>query len=98
MVRTHVFASITVDCSGLGFADRQTALQEIVEELRVICDDAPGGAFAHPALDVLPRTISSSSISIARADNHCWERIIRELVQLRATMRRLRADAASTAH
>ncbi|OWV91916.1 hypothetical protein ATY75_01705 [Rhizobium sp. N122] len=88
-------ASISVCSSGLSFSERQIALRQIVDELQELCDGAPD---PRPILLRLLHTIRASMTSIAGADDDCWEDIIRELFQLRATMVRLRAEAVIICH
>ncbi|MBP2449239.1 hypothetical protein [Rhizobium leguminosarum] len=62
--------------------------------------DSAVGAFSdrRPALDRLLPIIRASIESIANADDDCWKNIIRELLQLRETLLRLRLDATRTCH
>ena len=82
-------ASLSVCSSGLSFPERQIALRQIVDELQELCDGAPD---PRPILLRLLHTIRASMTSIAGADDDCWEDIIREPFQLRATMVRLRSE------
>ncbi|MEI1247045.1 hypothetical protein [Rhizobium aouanii] len=85
------FKAIAADPAALDAVDRQIIVRKIVDELQEICDsDASGGANRYPALIRLLQTIRASTISIAKADDECWQRIIDELFQLRATMVDLR--------
>ena len=94
MDRSRQSASIRVVSSGLGFADRQIALREIVDDIRSLREGAPDGAFDRsPALDRLLQMIGAAIIPIARADDDDWENILMELLDLRAAMARLGTDA-----
>ncbi|MBB3527245.1 hypothetical protein [Rhizobium sp. BK456] len=76
-----------VDPSTLNSVERQNVVRHIVDELQEICDrDAASGGDRYPALNRLLQTIRASTLSIARADDDCFERIVDELLQLRATM------------
>ena len=83
-------ASIAI--AGLSFPDRQNVLRRIVDELQDLCDSAPGGE-RRPALNSLLHTIRASTGLIAGADEDCWDDIIGELLQLRATMLHLAGPA-----
>jgi hypothetical protein len=82
------FKRIAVDPAALDAVDRQIVVRQIVDELQEICDSdaASGGTHRYPALNHLLQTIRASITPIVEADDSCWERIIDELLQLRATM------------
>ncbi|PDT21014.1 hypothetical protein CO674_25210 [Rhizobium hidalgonense] len=98
MGRSRSLPSIAADLRDLSFADRQTVLLQIVDELQEICEGARSGVLLHPALEFLLRTVGSSIGSIAGADDECWEGIIRELLRLRATMLGLKTGTARALH
>ncbi|MBY5715669.1 hypothetical protein HFO33_03530 [Rhizobium leguminosarum] len=86
------FKRVAVDPAALDAVDRQIVVRQIVDELQEICesDAASGGPHRYPALNHLLQTIRTSITSVVKADDSCWERIIDELLQLRATMVDLR--------
>ncbi|MBY3046083.1 hypothetical protein [Rhizobium leguminosarum] len=100
MDRLVYFKRIASDPAALETVDRRIIVRKIVDELQEICDsDASGGADRYPALDNLLRTIRASITSIAKADDHCWQKIVDELLQLRATMADLKAgQGGKTSH
>ncbi|WP_088681444.1 hypothetical protein [Rhizobium sp. R635] len=99
MDRSPHGAPVTSACSGLGFADRQIVLRQIVDDLRNLREGVPDDAFdQYQALDRLLPMISASIIPISRADDEYWENILMELLDLRAAMIRLRTGAAETSH
>ncbi|WP_245423894.1 hypothetical protein [Rhizobium sp. M1] len=93
--RSRRSASIPVCSSGLSVPERQIALRQIIDELQDLCD---GASDRRPVLHHLLQTVRESMVSIARADDDCWEDIIRELFRLRAMMVRLETDTAITCH
>jgi hypothetical protein len=88
MARLVYFKASAANPAALDAVDRQIVVRQIVDELQEICDGdaAGGGAARYPALIRLLQTIRASMLSIARADDECWQRIVDELLQLRATM------------
>ncbi|MBX4864140.1 hypothetical protein HJA86_30270 [Rhizobium bangladeshense] len=94
MDRLVYFQGIAADPAALDAVDRQIVVRQIVDELQEICDSdaAGGGAGRYPALTRLLQTIRASMLSIAKADDECWQRIVDELLQLRATMVDLKAS------
>ncbi|WP_246708190.1 hypothetical protein [Rhizobium laguerreae] len=94
MDRLGYFKWVTADPTALNAVDRQIVVRQIVDELQEICDReaGSGGIDRYPALNRLLQTIRASIISIAEADDSCWEGIIDELLQLRTTMVDLRAS------
>jgi len=97
MDRLLYFKAIAADPAALDAVDRQIVVGQIVDELQEICDGdaAGGGAGRYPALIRLLQTIRASMLSIARADDKCWQRIVDELLQLRATMVDLKGGQSS---
>ncbi|MBY5904235.1 hypothetical protein HFO88_28465 [Rhizobium leguminosarum] len=89
-----------VDPSTLDSFERQNVVRHIVDELQEICDRdaASGGGDRYPALNRLLQTIRASTLSIASADDDCFQRIVDELLQLRATMTDRRADEACSTY
>lgn len=99
MIKSSRIASMAADTSGLSFPDRQIALRHIIDDLQHLRDNVAGvSSDRRPALDRLLPMIRASIESIANADDDCWRNIIRELLQLRATLLRLKADATGTRH
>jgi soluble P-type ATPase len=99
MDKSRRAASIAVDSPGLSFPDRQIALRQIIDELQDLRDSAVAASSdRRPALDRLLPMIRASIEAIANADDDCWKNIIRELLQLRATLLRLKPDANVTCH
>ncbi|MGR9355066.1 hypothetical protein [Rhizobium leguminosarum] len=89
-----------VDPSTLDGVERQNIVRHIIDELQEICDRdaASNGSDRYPALNRLLQTIRASTLSIARADDDCFQRIVDELLQLRATMIDRRADEARSTY
>ncbi|RFB85148.1 hypothetical protein B5K08_26970 [Rhizobium leguminosarum bv. trifolii] len=99
MDKSQRTAPIAKDPSALSVPDRQNTLRQIVHDLQHLRDSTVGASSdRRPALDRLLPIIRASIESIANADDDCWTNIIRELLQLRATLLRLKADAAGTCH
>ncbi|NEJ73364.1 hypothetical protein GR197_22945 [Rhizobium phaseoli] len=92
-------ASIALDAYGLSFPNRQVALTHIIDDLQYLRDSAVGASSdRRPALDRLLPIIRASIESIANADDDCWKNIIKELLQLRETLLRLKPGATRTCH
>ncbi|MBY3463510.1 hypothetical protein HFN80_05710 [Rhizobium laguerreae] len=93
MDRVGYFRWVTANPTSLNAVDRQIVVRQIVDELQEICDGDAGsdGTDRNRALNRLLQTIRASIMSIAKADDSCWEGIIDELLQLRTTMVDLRA-------
>ncbi|ARQ61463.1 hypothetical protein CPT34_07575 [Rhizobium sophoriradicis] len=94
MNRRRPNALIAVCSSSLSFRERRIVLRQIIDDLQHLCDDRSD----RQALHRLLQTIRRSMTSIASADEDCWEDILRELLQLRATIMRLQTGAAITYH
>ncbi|RWX34538.1 hypothetical protein [Rhizobium leguminosarum] len=100
MDRLVYFKRMASDPAALDTVVRRIIVRKIVDELQEICDsEASGGADRYPAVDGLLRTIRASIISIGKADDRCWQKIVDELLQLRATMVDLKAGhGGKTSH
>ncbi|RWY79862.1 hypothetical protein EHI44_30485 [Rhizobium leguminosarum] len=100
MDRLVYFKGISSDPAALDAVVRRIIVLKIVDELQEICDsEASGGADRYPAVNGLLRTIRTSIISIGKADDGCWQKIVDELLQLRATMVNLKVEqGGKTSH
>ncbi|MGZ2504373.1 hypothetical protein [Rhizobium leguminosarum] len=93
MARLVYFKASAANPAALDAVDRQIVVRQIVDELQEICDgDAAGGGAADIRRSFV--CFRRSALRCCRSpepDDECWQRIVDELLQLRATMVDLKA-------